>query len=302
MAIIGIILGLLAAFSHSLSYLFSRMFVGKFHNSSIVLLAISHVIMGIFSLILLPFFWVEGIKNIAGYAVALVSCNLFYLVGQICLFIAFKKTDASRVAPLLGLKVFFIAMISLAFFHNTFTLLQWVAIALSAGATIALTQTGGRLSRSCFMWIMTACLSYGLSDLGIKSLITHFGGLGLNITQSSILSVCLCYFFCGLIGLTLLFFLPRPTRAMWGHAIPFSMTWYVAMFFLFGCFAHVGVVYGVILQSTRGVISILMGYLIARAGYVHLEEKTSRTVLLRRVLAAILMLGAIGLYYFGATP
>jgi len=302
MAIIGIILGLLAAFSHSLSYLCSRMFVGKFRNSSVILLALSHVIMGIFSLILLPFVWDSSVVHISRYAVALVSCTLFYLAAQICLFIAFKNTDASRVAPLLGLKVFFIAMISLIFLHETFTPLQWVAVALSIGATIALTQTGGKLSCACFIWIMIACVGYGLSDLGIKSLVTHVQFLGRGTTRSTVLSVCLCYFFAGLIGLGILQILPRPTLSMWKHALPFSMTWYMAMFFLFGCFAHVAVVYAVILQSTRGVISIVMGYIIAKAGFVHLETKTSRMVLLRRILAAILMLGAIGLYYMGANP
>ncbi|MCF7957570.1 MAG: DMT family transporter [Phycisphaerae bacterium] len=300
MAITGIILGLLAAFSHSLSYLFSRMFVGKFHNSSVILLALSHVIMGVFSLILLPFVWVDGIKNIPEYGIALVSCTLFYLAAQVCLFIAFKKTDASRVAPLLGLKVFFIAMISLVFFHHTFTPLQWVAVALSVGSTIALTQTGGKLSGMCLTWILIACLGYGLSDLGINSLIDHFEAHDLSKLHSTVLSVCLCYILSGLIGLVILKVLPRPTTAMWKYALPFAMTWYVAMFFLFGCFAHVGVVYGVILQSTRGVISIIMGYIIAKSGFVHLEQKTSKMVLLRRILAAILMLGAIGLYYAGA--
>jgi len=302
MAIIGIILGLLAAFSSSLSYLCSRMFVGKYRNSSVILLALSHVIMGIFSLVLLPFVWDGSVVHISQYAVALVSCTFFYLAAQICLFIAFKNTDASRVAPLLGLKVFFVAIISLTFFDQTFIPLQWAAVALSVGATIALTQTGGKLSRICLTWILIACLGYGLSDLGINSLIDHFQAQNLSTTHSTVLSVCLCYLLAGLIGLGIMQILPPPTLAMWKHALPFSMVWYMAMFFLFGCFAHVGVVYGVILQSTRGVISIVMGYIIAKAGFVHLETKTSRMVLLRRILAAILMLGAIGLYYKGANP
>lgn len=49
-----------------------------------------------------------------------------------------------------------------------------------------------------------------------------------------------------------------------------------AMFFLFGCFGTIGVVYGNILQSLRGVISILVGFLIARMGFVSLEEKVGR--------------------------
>ncbi len=300
MAITGIILGLLAAFASSLSYLGSRMFVGKFQNSSVLLLAISHVIMGVFSLILLPFVWVDSVMNISEYIAPLVSCTFFYLIAQMAMFTSFKNTNPSRVSPLLGLKVFVMAMISFVFLKKTFTELQWAAVALSVGATIALTQTGGKLSLRCFMWIMAACLGYCLSDLGVKSLVTHFSTLGL--AHGSILSICLCYILCGLIGLAILNFQPRPTPAMWGYAVPFSMAWYMAMFFLFGCFAQIEVVYTIILQSTRGIMSIIMGFAIARMGFAHLEEKTSKTVFLRRVLAAVLMLGAIGMYYYGAKP
>jgi len=70
------------------------------------------------------------------------------------------------------------------------------------------------------------------------------------------------------------------------------------MFFLYTCFALIGVVFGNIIQSSRGIISIGLGYLIANIGFERLEPKITRGVYLRRVLAGLLMTGAVALYYW----
>ena len=72
------------------------------------------------------------------------------------------------------------------------------------------------------------------------------------------------------------------------------------MLLLFGCFQAVDVVFGNILQSTRGLISIVLGAGLAGAGMVHLEKKVSRGVFWRHMAAAMLMSAAIVLYAKGA--
>ena len=86
----------------------------------------------------------------------------------------------------------------------------------------------------------------------------------------------------------------------WRWAMPFAGAWMAGMFCLFGAFASIGVLYGGILQSTRGLITMGLGALIARAGMHHLEAHVARGVFLRRLLAATLMTGAVSLYILTA--
>ena len=89
------------------------------------------------------------------------------------------------------------------------------------------------------------------------------------------------------------------TPGDWLHALPFAATWLLSMVFLYACFAFVGPVFGNILQSTRGIISIVLGAGLARLGLEHLEQKVSRPVLRQRIGAAILMCAAVWLFQTG---
>ena len=85
----------------------------------------------------------------------------------------------------------------------------------------------------------------------------------------------------------------------WRRATPFALAWLVAMAFLFVCFAYAGVVLGGIVQSTRGLISIGLGAILAAQGLVHLESHVSRAIFWRRIAAAGLMMLAVGLFVAG---
>ena len=65
---------------------------------------------------------------------------------------------------------------------------------------------------------------------------------------------------------------------------------------LYCCFGLVGVVFGNILQSTRGVMSVAIGATLAQLGWHELEQRVDRVTLLRRLAAALLMTAAIALY------
>ena len=71
------------------------------------------------------------------------------------------------------------------------------------------------------------------------------------------------------------------------------------MIFLFACFALVGIVFGNILQSTRGIFSIVFGYLLARLGFERLETKITGNIFIKRILVAFLMMVSIALFYYG---
>ena len=294
---VGILLGLAAAFCISLSYLFGRLFIQNGHGTAVGLLLLSNVVMGVVSVGLLPLVWGDSMPGFGEYGWALFFCTLFYALGQMGLFLALKRTDASIVSPFLGLKVFILAAISAGMLGESFSGLQWGAVAMSVVAALMMNWSGKALPWQSAGWVMSACVCYSISDLSIRRLVGHF--LHLGLTHGSVLGACLTYIVCGAVSGLLLCFRERVTAGVWARTVPYAVSWYVAMLFLYACFASVGVVFGNILQSTRGVFSVGLGAAVAAAGMEHLEEKISLPALVRRVLAAGLMTGAIAMFYLG---
>jgi len=106
------------------------------------------------------------------------------------------------------------------------------------------------------------------------------------------------YTVCGVIGLATAwhqkaFRIPKVQR----YALPYAFTWLTGMCFLFATFSTVGVIFGNMLQSTRGLISVLLAAVVLRAGWKGLETRTSRGVFWLRLGGAGLMTLAIILYY-----
>jgi drug/metabolite transporter (DMT)-like permease len=220
---------------------------------------------------------------------------IFYLLGQLFLFAALARTEASRVSPLLGLKIIILALISVIFLNQSMTPTKWAAVGLSTAAAFLLSNTGTRLPLPGIVLIVLACLSYSLSDLNIKVLVDHFAYLG--VLKGAMLGTGLTYILCGLFGLPVIFFRRKDLNPRtWAWSAPFALSWLIAVFFLFSCFALIGVVFGNIIQSTRGIISIAMGYAIAHIGLERLEPKINRSVYIRRLAAAALMTAAVALY------
>jgi drug/metabolite transporter (DMT)-like permease len=212
--------------------------------------------------------------------------------------IALKKSSASRVSPLLGLKVFILALIGVSLLGQHFSPLQWTAIVMSVLAAMMLSRTGEKLSLRGALWIFLTCVAYCLSDINIRMLIGHFEYLGL--LHGSVLSTCLSYFACGVIAAAMLPFVLRPTTTMVAYSLPFAVSWFGAMLLLFACFGSIGIVYGNIVQSSRGIISIIFGAVLIKYNFEHLDRKVSRGVFFQRLAAAVLMSCAIALYYWGA--
>lgn len=291
---LGIIFGLLAATCQSLSYIFSRLFVIRRHNAVIQLLVMAHVLMGAVSLAALPLLWPAKMPPVSEFGWTLVWVSLFYMLGQLGLFIALKFTDASRTAPLLGLKIAILAGIAVCFLNQHLGVWQWVAVAMSVAAAFVLNYSGTRMPLRAVAAILFACVAYSISDLNIKALVHHFSGLG--ATHAVLFSVCLSYILCGLVGLALMPIAGKRVAADWKWAAPFAAAWLTAMVFLFACFGHIGVVYGNIIQSTRGLMSIVLGAHIASLGMEHLEKRVAGHIVLKRIAAALLMTGAIALY------
>lgn len=292
---IGIALGLTVAFLQSSAYFFSRRYVIRRGGAVMDLLILSHILMGIASFVLLPLAAPSQWPPLRTYFWPLMGTAGFYVIGQLALLTLMRRMEASRIAPLLSLKIVILAIATTLLPGQALSAGQWVAAGLCMTGALLLYFAGPTFSPSSAAWLLTACMGYSLSDLSIAALVKSLAPI--PTLHASVLAACLSYLACGIAAIPFLPLLKRSGKWRdWPAALPYAGTWFLAMIALFGCFGIVGTVYGNILQSTRGIMSVVIGATLAHLGWVHIEERTSRIVLLRRLAAAILMTLAIWLY------
>jgi hypothetical protein len=303
----GIITGLLAALGQSLVYLSTRHYVQRRPaGASRELLVLAHAWMGIFSLIVLPFVWPAGGGAILwGVARPLLTCCCFYLIAQMWLFLALKHAEPSRVSPLLGFKIVVLAVLASFFVlpHRPgapappvgLTWLQWMGVGLCLVSAVGLNFSGVRLRRRALIAIALACVCYSMSDWNITLVVMKAEG-SMSQAAAAVLTTCLCYGVCGVIAACLLPVMGTRDPGAWRGSVPFAVFWFSAMLCLFACFGILGPVLGGILQSSRGLISIVLGSLVMRRGHFHMEPSHSRGVFWRRMAAGALMFLAVSLY------
>ncbi len=251
--------------------------------------------MGIFALLLLPATAPAGLFSHHDYVVPVILCAVFYLLGQGSFFMTLKELEASRASSLLGVKLVVLALINFAIFGTAITGLQWVAVILCMVAAVMMNFSGVKMSWKAVIWLLLTCIGYSLSDIfGRKAV--HFISGDWSL-RSAMTSTALCYSLLGICSLPVLIFIKK-TKKAFVAAIPFAICWFSAMLVLFGSFAALGVVFGNIVQASRGLMSIALGVVLAIAGFSHIEAKTNQAVFWRRFAAAVLMIAAIALYSY----
>ena len=124
--------------------------------------------------------------------------------------------------------------------------------------------------------------------------------LSLSRFSAGCLALLLTYVFIGLIVSPLTLFeyarQPCPTIRDWRAAAEYSAAWLLAMFGLYACIGYVGVILSTILQSTRGITSVILGAILSGQGWHQLESRVERHVFFRRLIAALCMTTAVALY------
>jgi drug/metabolite transporter (DMT)-like permease len=292
----GVITGLGMAFFQSCSYLGSRYFYSRTQGGGFHLLAVSHIQMGILSAVLLwlilpavPLPW-----DRLWLPVALNS--LAYMTGQAFFLLALKESNPSQVASLLALKLILISLGSLIVLGLSVSLLQAAGIALSMAAVLLLHSSKDRIAPKGLIFSLLAVAGYSVSDLLITVIVRQLDQA--QITDPAFTGTCLVYICNGLIGLCMLPFLRDCFKkpGLWLYALPFALTWYIAINLIFQTFLVLGPVFGNILQSTRGLISVVLGKLVLLFGIKGLEESMPRHAFLRRLGAAILMTASVSLF------
>lgn len=303
MLAMGIIMGLAAAAAQSVSYLCSRWYTadadtppgsGPRHRGTLRLLVIGHVLQAGICLPLAWLLWPDNLPPLAAFGPELVGVAGCYLAGQVGLFIALRHTQASRVSPLLGLKIAILAILTVTLLGDTLAPAQWAAVAIAVAAAFVLNRAGGPLPWRAAAAIVFTCAGYCLSDFFIRLMIHDMRPV--EPLHAAVFGAAMSYLLC---GAALAAWLPwygsrRPRD--WAAAAPYAVSWLGAMFLLYACFAAVGIVLGNILQSTRGPISIALGEGLSRRGMVHLEARVPASVLGRRLAAAAMMMAAIVLF------
>jgi drug/metabolite transporter (DMT)-like permease len=311
---LGLALGGMASLFLALSYTFSGMSVRRCKDvGTFGLLCRAHVVMGVLSLIGLPFVWTRTLATHFGdYSLIMLLAIVFYLAGQFCLFMAQRTVDASRVVPLLGMKLLVLAVLNILIMPHlmgtkpeSYGIFQWLGIFLTVGAAFILNKAGQRIPWQSLCWVGMTCLGYASSDTCITMLVRRLQAVGeatadpalAGLAKPSVAAAFITYVICGVAGVVLLPLVKKPEGAhrktVWGWISPFAFCWLTAMLFLYACFARIGTVNGNIVQSTRGIIAILIGAVLAKLGFTELEEKVGVSVLVRRLIAGVMMFLAI---------
>lgn len=300
---VGVCAGIASAVLSSVSFLVSRHHGSRDRGASLRLLVLAHLLMGATCVPLAWLLWPARMPPAASWLPPLAGSTATYVLGQSLIFAALRRADASRISPLLGLKIAMLAAVSTLFLDAALDARQWVAVAFSIAAA-GMLQRGGGLPRAAAGIVLLACATFACSDLCIVWLIdtlqagTNASGATLTRLHASGLGMCITYLLCGLCATSLLALgLVRPQdRHDWMGAAQYGGTWLLGMAALYTCFGLVGAVFGNILQSTRGLMSILIGAWLAHVGWHDLETQVDRRTLVRRGLAAVLMTAAIAIY------
>lgn len=199
--------------------------------------------------------------------------------GQFFFFWTQREVESSRLSSLLGLKIIVLSLIYVFFMQRQILPLQWVAVFMCAVSAMGMNFTGGRISPKGAFLLFCTLLSYSLSDIFSLELLLKVESN--SIILKSLAGMALSYICYGLAGTFLLF--RTGFRMVWlRDAAPYGICWFLAMITLFVCFGTTGVIFGNIVQATRGIISVLLGALLLKLGFHYLEPAVSGKVWLRR--------------------
>ncbi|NDC54507.1 MAG: hypothetical protein EBZ74_09525 [Planctomycetia bacterium] len=308
---IGILAGLVSAACMSLAYLLSRHHVlaravDSRQDAALGLLLRAHVVMGLVAIPAAGLVLPPALPGPARLVGPLVGAAGPYLAGNLILFGLLRRFEASRLTPFLGLKVFLLALVAAMFLGQSLAPRQWLGVGLSVAATAVLQGTAGGLPPVVLVRVLAVCGCFAASDLAIVRLIDVIappGAAAAGRMAAAVLGMLLTYAACGL-GCAAALLVRRSQRAAeggadWRVAAAYAATWLVAMAALYICFGLVGAVLGNVVQSTRGVMSIVFGAALAHLGWHELEQRVDRATLVRRIAAAALMTAAIGVYVVG---
>ena len=235
-----------------------------------MLLALAHVWMAAAAGVTLPLVWPDGLGLDARWTLPLVGLVGCFMAAQAALLTALRSVDASRIAPLLGLKIAALAVLA-TLRGETLGVYQWSAVGLAVAGGAVLGHAGGPLPRRALTQVLAACGLYAVCDeLILRTIrgVEAAAGLDAMATpwRGPVFTVAAVYVALALPAAALLPWRGSRRWVDWRDAVPYAVLWLAAMATLYGTFARVGTVLGGILQSSRGLIAIGLGVALSAAG------------------------------------
>jgi len=290
---LGILCGLASALSQCIAYLYSKKYIHR-NGTPLQLLLASHLVIGVGAgLCLGGLLLIRDLPPFADYWLVLAAVCLTNIFGQWCFFLAISKTEASRLAPLLGLKIVVIAFFGVLFMQQYLFPLQWIAIALCVSGAMLSNWSGKSIPLAGLWWLLAAVLGYSLTDINIKLLIDSIEHVTGKDISAVFIAASLTYFCLGVFSLVIIMVTRTVKPPQLKPALPFAGWWFGTMLLLFACFSLIGPLLGNIVQSTRGIMAVVLGAALAGLGWTKYEEKLPRRVLFGRLAAALLITAAI---------
>jgi len=236
----------------------------------------------------LPFFEIRGIGPAPEY---IVGFSISVALSQIMLMEAMKRADASFVVPMLGVKIFGVALLSSIFWQETYSSLVYV------GGLGTLTSlyflNDGKLSASpvAITFVLLAAAAFTGNDIFLMSMIRSGYNLG-EVTLFSLLGPLLILGPLALLqtrgALNLNW---RYSRALLLYGL-FQITSILALVWAFELSRKVTLI--AILQNSRSVFALLAVWVFARFGFSGVESLQGHQYR-SRLIGAVIMMASLGL-------
>lgn len=288
----GIFAGLLSVLFICSSYIFSREYLRR-NKDAVKLAVFSQLVMaagGIALLIVYSCFY--RIPWNLRLILLLVGQVVTFLLGQTAFFIMLRRVESSRASALLGLKILALALISMLLGRGLLPL-QWVAVLMCTVGAVGMNFSGGKIALSSCIWLFISVTSYALCDMCVTELMMMMPGKSMLFNSLGVVGIC--YTAIGIAVLPALLKYGISRKEIF-EVVPYSLLYFFSMIFLYTCFGLIGVVFGSIIQSGRGIISVLMGMVLLHFGLDRNERRISALKWVQRFVFAAVMLSAMLLY------
>ena len=294
----GIFCGLAAAILNSIGYIFGARFLLNY-KSALRLNVASSLVMLVLSLPLTFFLFPYGkLQRPGEFGMTILIWIFAFWLGQGSFFMTLKYFSASCLSSLLGLKIVLLALIFMFTAQENPGLWQWIAVLLATGAAISFNWSGAKLgSAAGVFFLLTTLTGYCMCDIFETRLIQSLMAGGYSLMRSSVTATAVIYSVLGICSLPFLFFL-RTTRKQLVYAAPHAVLWITSQIMLMACFAMLLPVFANVILATRGIISVLVGALLAALGLSKFDSKISRAQWIKRGISACAMILAIAIYSF----
>ena len=291
---IGIGVGVCAATLQSICYILSRSFLTRY-GGPVRLMIASQLCLGLVSAVLLvllapPEFF--GPATIPGAAL----CSGGYIVGQFAFFSAQQKIECSRVASLYSLKILVVSLLAALLVGESLTVGGIAAVLLAVAAVFLINHRRGAGFDHRGMGVLAlAITAFSFSDIGGKMLLDLLTEYQVPHFPAGLITVS-----CGSLPAALLLcpvaWQQKIRKEEFAAATPYAVIWFIAVACTFIGFSYLGATFGNVVQSSRGVISLILGIVMAHLGVAGQEPQLPASAWIKRGIGAVLMFLAILLF------